>query len=139
MLKETLITEIDSGGETINVTLTESDIGLGEINVLTDLGDVTIVNPQDGQVLTYDSSSETYTTESLPETLANLVFNEIPTQIAGALYSVANNYVVGTLQVFVRGLKIYATQITYDPNNARFTLDFIPEGSDLLEVNYCKQ
>ena len=136
-LNEPLITELVEK-DLVDVTLTTVDIGLGNRRKLNDLDDVRASSPQDGQVLIYDASSETYTTESL-ETLANLIFNEVPTQIIGALYSVSNNYVAGTLQVFVNGLKIYATQITYDPNNAKFTLDFTPEGSDLIEVNYCKQ
>jgi len=136
-INEPLITELVEK-DLVDVTLTTVDIGLGNRRKLNDLDDVRASSPQDGQVLTYDASSETYTTESL-ETLANLIFNEVPTQVAGALYSVSNSYVAGTLQVFVNGLKIYATQITYDPNNAKFTLDFTPEGSDLIEVNYCKQ
>lgn len=135
---EVLITELVEK-DLVDVTLNTIDIGLGERRNLNDLDDVNILSRQDGWVVTYDSTTETYTLESLPDGLINLVFNEVPTQVAGALYSVINPYVSGTLQVFVNGLKIYATQISYDQNNAKFTLDFIPEGSYLIEVNYCKQ
>jgi len=136
---EVLITELIEK-ELVDVTLNAVDIGLGERRNLNDLDDVLLANPQDEDVLSFDHATGKWVNRSIAEVnLSDLVFNEIPVQVAGALYSVVNPYVSGTLQVFVNGLKTYATQITYDPNNSRFTLDFTPDGSDLLECNYVKQ
>ncbi len=71
--------------------------------------------------------------------LTDLVFNEVPIQVVGALYSVTYKYIRESLQVFLNGLKIYATQIIYDSTNKQFTLDFTPIVSDLVECNYVKQ
>ena len=126
--------------ELIAVTLYSVDVGLGIRRNLNDLDDVVITSVQNDEVIAYDSTTKTWKNKSVAETeLTKLVFNEVPIQVAGAIYRVANKYVSGTMRVYLRGLKIYATQITYDPNNKKFTLDFIPEVSDLIEVSYVKQ
>lgn len=135
--RDILVTELVEK-ELVNVTLGEAEMSPAQH--LTDIADVTITNVQDDDVLSFDQATGHWINKNVIEVAhSQFVFNEIPTQIAGALYSVVNKYVSGSLQVFVNGLKIYATQITYDSLNAQFTLDFTPDGSDLMECNYVKQ
>ena len=135
--KETLTTEFVEK-DLVNVTLNTAEGTLAQN--LADITDVTITNVQDDEVLSYDSASGLWINKNIAEVgLTNLIFNEVPTLVIGSTYSVLNPYISGTLQVFLNGLKIYATQITYDQNNAKFTLDFVAEGGDLLECNYVKQ
>jgi len=126
--------------ELIEVKLYSVDVGLGIRRNLNDLDDVTITSVQDDEVLSYDSASGLWINKNMTEVgLSQLVYNEVPTHIAGGEYSVANKYVSGSLQCFVNGLKIFSTQIIYAPNNKKFTLDFTPDGSDLIEVSYVRQ
>ena len=80
---------------------------------------------------------ELTTIDVLPQMGAteDLVYNEIPTQITSTRFRTAYNYEIGTLQVFLNGLK--ERYVTRTGSN-EFTFDLATISTDIVEVSYIK-
>jgi hypothetical protein len=123
----------------MHVELSVVDI-IPKLKYLTDLDDVSVDNPSNGELLTYNSTTGKWENKPISESeIVLFVYNEVPTLLSGSTYQVLNKYRSNTLRVFVNGLKQITTDITTDANNKKFTLAFTLEGTDLIECHYIKQ
>ena len=69
---------------------------------------------------------------------ADFIYNEIPILVSGQQYQTVNNFVSGSLRIFVNGIK--EKYFTIQGSN-KFTLDLLwtIDSTDDIEVNYIKQ
>lgn len=71
------------------------------------------------------------------------IWHETPTPTppdGTATFAVTNNYVTGTLEVFIDGLRqIDTTDYTENPGGANFAMGAAPDPLEILEVAYIKQ
>ncbi len=123
--------------EIIDVTLNQVDV-IPRKTYLYELSDVDSDNATDNQLLQYDSSSETWKPVNVSAVVnLNTVYNEEPTQVTTSRFNTANNFLTGTIRVFLNGIKLKSSEVTRINSNTFELSEPIITG-DLIEVNYIK-
>ena len=129
-----IIDHVDN--ELITVELSEIDLIPRKSNI-NELEDVTITNPQNGDILIYeDGYYVNKPLEELESEIPNFIFNEIPTKLTVKKFQVANVFRTGTLRVFLNGIKEKNITII---NSTTFELPIDSVTLDIIEVSYIKQ
>ena len=115
---------------------------IGGVGSLSQLLDTQIVNPLNGQGLLLEGGYWKNQTIVATADPSKFVQGETPTPAPPVLktekYTTANNFVTGTLEVFLNGMKLLPSDLTIY-GNTQFsisTLDTIV--SDVVTVNYIK-
>ena len=120
----------------IDVSLTSVDL-IPRISHITEAGDTTITNPQNGDILIYeDDYWINKSLEELESEIPNFIFNEVPTKINSKRFQLANTFRTGTLRVFLNGIKEKQIVII-NSTTFEFKIDTVTE--DDIEVSYIKQ
>lgn len=130
---------------TFDVELVEKqlvDIELSSIDLIprrtyiTELDDVTITSPLNGDILIYENGYWiNKPLEDLESEIPNFIFNEVPTKINSKRFQVANTFRTGTLRVFLNGIKEKEI-IIINSTTFEFKIDTITE--DTIETCYIK-
>jgi len=137
--------------ELVGVTFAETeiiDVQLNAIDIvpykktLISLDDVNVSNPQDEDLLFYDTSTGTFINKPLTETeLLKVILNETPTNVnplPSKRFKVANAFVTGKLIVYLNGQKIHTSEITFH-SSTEFSFPINIITSDKIECSYIKQ
>ncbi len=136
---ETITAEIIER-ELITVDLYVVDILTGATRQLADLEDVTLTSPVDDQILVLESGIWVNRDPSV--LVIDSVKGEIPTPsppvTAGAYYTTAYAFRSESLEVFLNGMKLLASDFTIH-SNTEFSIVIDTIASDGIVVNYIKQ
>lgn len=122
------------------------DIELAVIDVIprktyvTELNDVSIDNPQNGESLIYEDGYWVNKTISEKE-LGKIIPNETPINInalPSKRFSITNPFVTSKLEVYLNGVKIHSSEITiHSSTEFSYPIDII--ATDKVECSYIKQ
>lgn len=101
-----------------------------------DLDDISSINPSTGDFLVYKGDAY-YNTSFNSIINTYLIKDESPSLVSGNTYQTNNNFVSGTLNVFLNGLKLKEIEYTIESTNSFSISGIISE--DDLRVNYIKK
>ena len=114
---------------------------IGGVGSMSQLLDTQISNPLDGQGLILDSGywkNKTITATADP---SKFVQGEFPTPAPPVLkterFTTANNFVTGSLEIFLNGLKLLPSDFTVY-GNTQFSIVIDTIVTDVVTVNYIK-
>lgn len=123
--------------ELVEVNFSSIDLIPRKTNI-NELEDIDISNPTDNDLLQYDVSSETWVNTNVTTILdEQTVYGEIPTKVSSVRFTTDNNFIEGTLKVYLNGVKEKSENLTRINANT-FELSEAIETDDLIEVDYLK-
>ncbi|MDX1371742.1 MAG: hypothetical protein R3321_04695 [Nitrososphaeraceae archaeon] len=123
--------------ELVQVSLNVVDIVQGNNkNTFSDLDDTDFQNLQNGQFAKYNEVTKKWENVTLDVIISdNSVYNENPTKLSSTQFQTLNDFVAGTLRVFLNGIKEkYVTENSPD----KFTFAEPTIVGDIIEVHYIK-
>ena len=124
--------------ELVEVSLHTIDIApdVAGASSLGELNDVDLDSVSNQQIIRYNSATGKWENVTLDVVIEeNSVYNESPTKITSKQFQTANDFISGSLRVFLNGIK--EKYVTVDSNNT-FSFDEDVIDGDIIEVNYIK-